>query len=70
VAAWRFLRLGRQRDSVGLRLLAFSLAIWAVMLAMHQFPQVSPGFGRAGYVATPMLQMLIGIGMVVVLFEN
>jgi diguanylate cyclase (GGDEF)-like protein len=65
-----YLRAHR-RGSVAFQLLAFSLALWAVLMGSIQ----SRGpwaemFGSVGHVLGPVPQMLLGIAMVMVLFEN
>ncbi len=70
-SALLFYRLGRQRDSMGMRLLAFSLVAWAPLLVSRQFPEFFERYlGQFAYVLGPMPQMLIGVSMVVVLFEQ
>jgi diguanylate cyclase (GGDEF)-like protein len=60
-----------RKDSVAFQLLAFSLALWAVLMASIQSsnPWVET-FGSVGHVLGPVPQMLLGIAMVMVLFEN
>ncbi|MBZ5647993.1 MAG: diguanylate cyclase [Acidobacteriia bacterium] len=68
---YRFFQLGRQRDSMGYRLLGISLGFWSVLLFSHQFHDVFEKFvGRMGHVFGPIPQMLLGISMVMVLYEN
>jgi len=71
VCAYRFLRHARATGSLAFRLLAFSLVLWAFLLLPAQFraslPQV---FGRVGHFLDPLPQMLLGIAMVMVLYEN
>jgi diguanylate cyclase (GGDEF)-like protein len=60
-----------RRGSVAFQLLAFSLAFWAVLMAATQ--SANPWmemFGTIGHVIGPLPQMLLGIAMVMVLFEN
>jgi diguanylate cyclase (GGDEF)-like protein len=60
-----------RRGSVAFQLLAFSLALWAVLMAAIQ--STNPWmemFGTVGHVLGPVPQMLLGIAMVMVLFEN
>src|SRR5579863_10291570 len=60
-----------RRGSVGFQLLGFSLALWAVLMASvqsnHPWAEM---FGSVGHVLGPVPQMLLGIAMVMVLFEN
>ena len=66
-----FYREARRRGSVALNLLAFSLALWAGLLSFGQFQGISRDiFGAGGSLLGPVPQMLLGIAMVMVLFEN
>jgi diguanylate cyclase (GGDEF)-like protein len=60
-----------RRSSVGFQLLAVSLALWAVLMASiqssHPWAEV---FGSVGHVLGQVPEMLLGIAMVMVLFEN
>jgi diguanylate cyclase (GGDEF)-like protein len=60
-----------RKGSVGFQLLAFALALWSVLMASiqstHPWAEV---FGSVGHVLGPVPQMLLGIAMVMVLFEN
>jgi len=60
-----------RKGSVGFQLLGFSLALWAVLMASvqsnHPWAEM---FGSVGHVLGPVPQMLLGIAMVMVLFEN
>ncbi|HUK26657.1 MAG TPA: diguanylate cyclase [Terriglobales bacterium] len=62
---------GQRRGSVALQLLSFSLALWAVLAG---FVQPSSGLlqllGGSGAQLGPIPQILLGISMVVVLFED
>jgi diguanylate cyclase (GGDEF)-like protein len=69
--AFRFWQVARQRDSLGFRLLAVSLTLWAPLLMSRQFATFSRNyFGTMGNFLGPLPQMLVGISMVVVLFEQ
>ena len=60
-----------KKGSISFQLLAFSLALWAVLMASIQ--STSPWaemFGSVGQLLGPVPQMLLGIAMVMVLFEN
>ncbi len=71
VCAIRFHHLGRQRDSLGFRLVALSLLFWVPLLVARQFYTFfQQFFGRAGHFLGTMPQMLIGISMIIVLFEH
>lgn len=69
--ALRFFRIGRQRDSIGFRLLAGSLACWVPLLAVRQFPGWYEHYlSSAGPYVGPLPEMMIGTSMVVVMFEH
>jgi len=60
-----------KRGSLAFQVLAISLALWAVLMAVGQLQ--SPWgelFGNASRLFGPVPQMLLGIAMVMVLFEN
>src|ERR1700757_4841016 len=62
---------GHKRGSLAFQVLAFALAFWAVLMGVGQFH--SPWglrFGSAANYLGPVPQMLLGIAMVMVLFEN
>ena len=62
---------GHKRGSLAFQVLAISLALWAVLMGVgqlqHPWMQI---FGNASRVFGPVPQMLLGIAMVMVLFEN
>ena len=66
-----FYIFGQRKNSGAFSLLAISLALWAVLMTFGQFrsPFVEI-FGTAGSLLGPVPQMLLGIAMVMVLFEN
>ena len=60
-----------RRGSNAFVLLAVSLALWAVLKgALQSNNPVAEMFGNVGHVLGPIPQMLLGIAMVMVLFEN
>ncbi|MGD0268347.1 MAG: GAF domain-containing protein, partial [Candidatus Sulfotelmatobacter sp.] len=60
-----------RRGSSAFKLLAISLALWAVLKgALQSNHPVAEMFGSVGHVLGPVPQMLLGIAMVMVLFEN
>jgi diguanylate cyclase (GGDEF)-like protein len=62
---------GHRRGSLAFKVLAFSLALWAVLMGAGQFSDPwGARFGSAGNYLGPVPQMLLGIAMVMVLFEN
>ncbi|HYN14570.1 MAG TPA: diguanylate cyclase [Terriglobales bacterium] len=69
--AYRFLRHARATGSLAFRVLALSLAFWAFLLLSAQFRNLLQDvFGRVGHFLDPLPQMLLGISMVMVLYEN
>jgi diguanylate cyclase (GGDEF)-like protein len=70
-SSFQFYRYAHKKGSLAFRLLAMSLALWAVLMAAGQFqsPFVQK-FGSLGHFLGPIPQMLLGIAMVMVLFEN
>jgi diguanylate cyclase (GGDEF)-like protein len=70
-SSFHFYRYAYQKGSLAFRLLAISLALWSVLMAAGEFqnPFIQK-FGNLGHVLGPIPQMLLGIAMVMVLFEN
>jgi len=66
-----FYNYAYRKNSLAFKLLAFSLALWAVLMVFGDLrnPFVT-AFGAAGQLLGPVPQMLLGIAMVMVLFEN
>src|SRR4051812_21824538 len=62
-----FYRTARRRGSIAFRLLSFSLALWAVLTTFGQLKSIHM-FG--GDLLGPIPQMMLGLAMVMVLFEN
>ena len=62
-----FYRTAHRRGSIAFRLLSFSLALWAVLTT---FGQLKPIHMVGGDLLGPIPQMLLGLAMVMVLFEN
>ena len=66
-----FYRHAHRKNSLAFKLLAISLALWAVLMIFGElrnpFLQM---FGTAGHFLGPIPQMLLGVAMVMVLFEN
>ena len=62
---------GHRRGSLAFEVLGISLALWAVLMGVGQLqnPWVEV-FGTASRLFGPVPQMLLGIAMVMVLFEN
>jgi GAF domain-containing protein len=69
-SSFHFYVIARRRGSFAFRGLSFSLALWAVLMLLGQFktPNVLRMFG--GDLLGPIPQMLLGVAMVMVLFEN
>src|SRR2546426_10851127 len=66
-----FFRYSQRKNSLAFKLLATAVALWAVLMIV---PDLSSPylevFGNAGHLLGPIPQMLLGISMVMVLFEN
>jgi diguanylate cyclase (GGDEF)-like protein len=68
-SSFQFYRHAHQKGSLAFNLLAISLALWAVLMGFGQFR--SPFLESVGgHLLGPIPQMLLGIAMVMVLFEN
>ena len=66
-----FYRYAHRKNSLAFRLLAMSLALWAALMVFGQIQ--SPYleiFGAGGDLLGPVPQVLLGIAMLMVLFEN
>ncbi|MFZ2011484.1 MAG: hypothetical protein WAU76_15860, partial [Candidatus Sulfotelmatobacter sp.] len=62
---------GHRRGSLAFKVLGFSLALWAVLMGAGQFRSLwGARFDSAANYLGPVPQMLLGIAMVMVLFEN
>src|SRR5579862_7454618 len=66
-----FYRHAHRRNSLAFKLLAVSLALWAVLMVFGELrnPFVAI-LGTAGHFIGPIPQMLLGVAMVMALFEN
>src|SRR6185369_7502126 len=68
--AWRFFREARN-DSFGLKLLSGTLLAWLPLLASRQFHDVFDRYlGNRGHFLGPLPQMLVGMAMIVVLYDK
>ncbi len=68
--SWRFFEQARN-DSFGLRLLAATLLAWVPLLASRQFHDFFDRYlGSSGHFMGPLPQMLVGLSMIVVLYEK
>jgi len=66
-----FLLNGHKRGSLAFQVLAFALALWGVLMGVGQLQNPAiEAFGSASRLFGPVPQMLLGIAMVMVLFEN
>ena len=66
-----FLLNGHRRGSLAFQVLAFALALWGVLMGVGQLQNPAiEAFGNATRLFGPVPQMLLGIAMVMVLFEN
>ncbi len=72
LAGYSFWSTARLRDSIALRLTAFALALWALLLAFHQFDVMTANLleGMLGYFVGTLPQMLLAIAMVMVQNET
>ena len=71
VAAVKFYRYGRQKDYLGFRLISLAITVWAILSSLRQFHGVlAASFGSLGHVLGPMPHMLVGLAMVIVLYEH
>ncbi len=62
---------GHKRGSLAFQVLAGSLALWAALMGVGQLQNsLGENFGTASRLLGPVPQMLLGIAMVMVLFEN
>jgi len=69
--SWVFFWSGHKRGSLAFEVLGGSLALWAVLMGVGQLQNPQLGtFGTASRLFGPVPQMLLGIAMVMVLFEN
>ena len=69
-SSFHFYLAARRRSSPAFYLLCLSLAFWAVLMLLGQYrPGLSEMFGVAGQLG-PVPQMLLGVAMLMVLFEN
>ena len=69
--AWSFYRAARTKDSLGLKLLAFTLLVWFPLLLSQQFHEFFDRYvGAGGLLLGPLPQMLVAMSMVVVLYDN
>ena len=68
-SSFRFYHYAHQKGSLAFNLLAISLALWAVLMGVGQF-RINVNTMLGGHLLGPIPQMLLGIAMVMVLFEN
>ena len=66
-SSFDFYRTARRRGSIAFRLLSFALALWAILTT---FGQLKPVHMLGSELLGPIPQMLLGLAMVMVLFEN
>jgi len=66
-SALDFYRTARRNGSIAFRLLSFAVALWAVLTSFGQF---NPIHVLGSELLGPIPQMLLGLAMVMVLFEN
>jgi diguanylate cyclase (GGDEF)-like protein len=69
--SWIFFWNGHKRGSLAFQVLAIALALWAALMGIGQLQNPwLERFGNASRLFGPVPQMLLGIAMVMVLFEN
>ena len=69
--SFTFYYYAHQRNSLAFRMLALALALWAALMGMGEMrAPVFDMLGNTGHILGPLPQMLLGIAMVMVLFEN
>ena len=69
--SFTFYRFAHQRNSVAFHMLALALALWAALMGLGQLRSpFSEVLGKTGHMLGPLPQMLLGIAMVMVLFEQ
>jgi len=69
--SFSFYLSGHKRGSLAFQVLAVALALWAVLMGIGQLHgEWAVVFGNASRLFGPVPQMLLGIAMVMVLFEN
>lgn len=69
-SSFQFYRYAHQKGSLAFKLLAVALALWAVLMGLGQFQNPFLTSIVGGHLLGPIPQMLLGIAMVMVLFEN
>jgi diguanylate cyclase (GGDEF)-like protein len=68
--AWRFYREGQRRDSMGYRMLFISTAFWSALAFLRPFhDSLEILFSPLGHFLGPVPHLLLGISMIVVMFE-
>ncbi|HEU5404313.1 MAG TPA: GAF domain-containing protein, partial [Terriglobales bacterium] len=68
--AWRFYREGQRRDSMGYRMLAIASVFWSVLAFLRPFHDtLASFFSSLGHFLGPVPHLLLGISMIVVMFE-
>jgi diguanylate cyclase (GGDEF)-like protein len=66
-----FYHYGHVKNALAFKLLSMSVALWAVLMGTGQFHgSWVETYGGVGHLLGPIPQMLLGISMVMVLFEN
>src|SRR5579864_1302265 len=70
-SSFYFYRYAHRKNSLAFTFLGISLALWAVLMIFGELRNpFAAVFGTAGHFLGPVPQMLLGIAMVMVLFEN
>ena len=71
-ASVRFFLISRERTSLGFRILAWSVAAWAVLIAMRETVPLTLNsyFGGAAHFLGPIPLTMLGMAMLTVLYED
>ncbi len=71
IAAWKFLAAGRKQRSTGYKMLSASVFLWGLLLLAREFHSIMEiVFANVGHFLGPIPQMLMGIAMMMVLYES
>jgi len=70
VCVYQFWLHGNRLHSLAYRLLSLSLAVWALLLLVGQYSVLAEQFPHVTPFLDPVPQMVIGLAMVMVLYEN
>ncbi len=69
--AYAFVRIAKERESQGYRILALSLLIWAFLVASREVPLLMVGpWAFFGFFLGPLPQLLQAVSMVMIVYET